>query len=710
MAQEKHPFLNQYRDHHGLAFKRETDDRQPLQKAIEVAVRGFAESEVEDFLEFVETNKNTDLNVHHRLLAFGLERIARRHPTTVLEYLLGDPRRFAIGDMNNVHRDSQTLISAVAPVLKDDEALRLERTITCWPWFRKVPEGEDAASRLDRRKWTRKHRLRLLRTIPYDRLSSSGQRHLKEEERALPDTPTQDRYVSKVQWIGSPMSAEQMDKATDDQIVALFEELTDDSGWHHPNRRWTDSVGGSVQASREFAKFAKNDPARTLSLLQRFQAGTMENPVGAALAELGSGTTPPKTLIKSIRELDERGFSSELFRVDVARCLKELALRADGLDDEMCGLLEKWITDWRPQTEGERTDDGAGHLRVSGTNGEHEEDRKSLLWDHWGTRSIPQGNYPFLDALMYGYLCRKPPKLDHWLTVLERHLMRDENPAVWREVAEDLWRLVEADRQRAVKFLESFFCSQPDVLFSVAGVALIGHVQSWLSEEMFERIFDGWITGSWKNGPQAAGEIVALRLCRSPDSPETKERVELCLMGADYEPSVIDGLRLGVAHTLVAAWHEPALRALTTPLLIRLTSMGSMSVESALSAIFSKADPLPADEHTRKLLEAMLDRPSILAGGRHFLIDGLKGLLREGWNPILVHKVANALLLEKGKPLGDVRTAWAADAGDLADIALTVHRISETREAGLDLFERLMAESSYGLDERIAMIDRPAFQ
>ena len=111
------PFLNKYRDHHGLAFKQEKDDRHPLQKGIEVAVRGYAESETEDFLEFVETNKNTDLSVLHRLLAFGLERIAQQHPTAVLEYLLEDPRRFAVGDRNNMHRESQALISAVTPAV-----------------------------------------------------------------------------------------------------------------------------------------------------------------------------------------------------------------------------------------------------------------------------------------------------------------------------------------------------------------------------------------------------------------------------------------------------------------------------------------------------------------------------------------------------------------------------------------------------------------
>ena len=710
ISQKTHPFLNKYRDHHGSAFKREKDDRHPLQKGIEVAVRGYAESEVEDFLEFVETNKNTDLNVLHRLLDFGLERIAQQHPTAVLEYLLEDPRRFAIGNRNNIHRESQALISAVAPALKDNDALRLERAILIWAYYRIVPKGEDAASHLERRKLAREHRLRLLRAFPFDRLSSSGQMHLREEERAFPSTLTQETHVIGAQWIGSPMSAEQMTRATDDHIFALFEELTDDTGSNHPTRRWPNRVGGSIQASREFANFAKISPDRALNLIRRFQVGTMERPAGVALAELGKGTTPPETLIKTIRELDERGFSSQLFKVDVALCLEQLAPRANGLEDEMCGLLEKWITDWLPEAEGNSTGDGFDHFIVNGNNNEHEEDDKSLLWDDRATRSVPQGNYHLLNTLMCGYLCRKPPGYDHWLAVLERHLKRHENPAVWREVAEDLWRLVGADRQRATTFMEPFICSRPDVLFSVTGTRLIARVYSWLSEELLERFINSWITGSRVHGPQAAGEIMALRLCHNPDSPNIKGQIENILTGADYGPSVVDRLHLGITHTLVAAWGEPALRALTTSLLLRLMSMGSELVMNALSAIFQKCDPLPADDHTHKLLEAMLDRPSILAGGSYFLIEGLKGLLREGGNPNLVHKVANALILEKGKALGDLSTSWALYAGDLVDIALTLHRISETREAGLDLFERLIDVSSYGLDDRIAMIDRPAFQ
>ena len=73
-------------------------------------------------------------------------------------------------------------------------------------------------------------------------------------------------------------------------------------------------------------------------------------------------------------------------------------------------------------------------------------------------------------------------------------------------------------------------------------------------------------------------------------------------------------------------------------------------------------------------------------------------------------EITEAVIAEKAKELGDIRTAWAADAGELADIAVTLHRIPDTRELGLALCERLMEARSYGLDERISKIDRLAFR
>ena len=709
LRQNDNPALHRYRNHQGLAFKRETNERQPLQAAMEIAVRGYAETDTEEFLIFLEKNKSNDLRVLHRLLALGLERVARQHPRKVLQYLLEDPRRFSIGDMYNEHGDTQALLSAVVPSLQEEEALRLEKAIREWTWYREIPQEEDATARRDRLKEIRRKRLRLLRLFPFERLSAAGQQYLTEEERALPGTPAVDRRGGGG-WIGSPMSSGQMERATDEQVLALFEELTDDTEWDHPTRRWTDSVGGSVQASREFADFASKVPDRALSLIRRFEAGKTERPAGAALVALAKNSADPAELITCIHELDARGFGSVVFRADAAGCLGGVARHSGGLDDETCALLESWISDWVPEADTEDTDGTGSFTRVTTEpDADGKEHQQSLLWDACSGRIVPNGNYPFLDALMWAYLFRKPHAVDQWLEVLERHLGRKENPLVWREITEDLWRLVEADRTRAISFFETFFSLRPEVLHTITGVSLIARVMSWLPNQLIDGVIHDWISGSWHDGPQAAGEILALQLCRNPDDKNARMQVEQILWGDERSASVIDGLRLGVTHTFIVAWFEPALRALTTRYLVQLVATTSIAVEKALSGTFGKVDQLPADDHTRDFLEALLQRPAVLAEGGHFLIETLKGLLRDGWRPDLVHRITSTLISERAKDLGDIRTAWAGNAGDLADIALTLHRILDTRDLGLELFERLMEVRSYGLDERIMAIDRPAF-
>ena len=497
-----------------------------MQDAIEAAIRAFAETNTEAFLGFVTTSKHSDLMALHHLLALGLERFAAEHPDAVLAYLLEDQRRFVLGDMCDAHRDSKALISAVAPALRHDDARRLENAIIEWQRYHEAPPGDDASSRFKRRKWTRERRLRLLRAFPVDRLSPEGRRHLRGEERALPDTRDYDASISGMREVTSPMSAEQMARAADDQILVLFEELIDDTEWDHPRWRGHAFVGGSIQASRAFAEFAGNAPERALGIIRRFEAGTTERPAGAALAALGDSAVPPSILIASIRKLDARGFASQEFRSDAARCLRAIARRADGLDDATCALLEGWITDWRPDVADEEVRAGNEHAKFSNQEGSNEARRGSLLWGLGGFGMLPGGNYPFLDALMAGYLLRKPEDADGWLTVLERHLGRDEDPKVWNALALHLQYLVRADRPRAIGLFESLLELQPGVFHAVSGTRLVGRILDWIPNELLGGITDYWVAGDWASGPQAAGEVWALKLCRRPDDPEARARVE----------------------------------------------------------------------------------------------------------------------------------------------------------------------------------------
>ncbi|MDE0191068.1 MAG: TIR domain-containing protein [Gammaproteobacteria bacterium] len=699
LGKERASSRNAYRGHTGLIFSGAADESDFFQNAMEEAIRGLAEDYPDDFLGFVKENEGSDLNVVHRLLALGLERIAAKRPQAVLRYLLADSRRLAIAevwyDYDAIR--SLALIAALVPALGTDDARRLEAAILAWRYYSDDPTDSDAKYRLDLKKWSREHRLPLLRAFSFERLSPAGQRYVQEEERAFPNRPDRSPSPPQMRRVDSPMAAAQMKEAKDEDIVHLFGTLTDATGWKHPTRGWP-YVGGSIQASREFAEFSKHAPDRALSIVERFEPGKAERPAGDALAALGDSAVPVAKLIECIRQLDGRGFASEPFRIGAARCLREVALRNQGLEDDTCELLAGWITEHSSAHDdsGAAGDDTFGH----GT---------SILWSTHDFVALPQGNYPILDALMLGYLLRPQPDMNGWVTVLERHLKRNESLKVWSALARDMPYLVNAEDERGIDFLGALFAHYPELLNTRSGVLLIGHVVDRLPDEMTDRIVNGWISGGWEHGPQVAGEVAALSLCRKPESAVARERVDRFLRGDNFDSNTMRRLQVGLTYSLARAWNQSHLRQLSTPLLTRLIDTAGDSIATALHVLFRRSESLPIGAHTRQLLEAALQQPPILEGqNMYFLVKGLKGLLYEDGYPAIVYDVARTVVEEAGRSRSGADKVQ--NLSELADLALTLHRIEDTREHGLDLFELLLRADAPGLSESLKMIDRPAFR
>lgn len=694
--------IDEYRNQYGLTFTTPPREHDYLQMAFEAAMRRFAQIDANTFIAFVKENERSDLQAVHRLLALGLACIAPDRPLIVLDYLLADPRRLQIGDLYDSHRESKALIAASVPAIQLQDAQRLEAALGVGSHEIDAVDDENLNGLSDRMRARRK-RLRLLRSFPVDRLSAEGQRCLEDDERHLPDTPDEDHQPIEVREVVSPISSAQMEKETDEYITGLFHTLTDDTGWHHPQ---SDSpyVGGSVQASQEFAKLAKSSPDRCLRIVRSFQPGTNERPAGAALAALGSSTISADTLIDAIRCLHDRGFVSEEFRRDAARCLQAVACRNRGLDDRTCELVEGWITRLC------QVPDVAADIGLGGTASSGDQTATvtgSLLWGGPALVQSPGGNGPILDALTCGYLLRDSPAPCDWLAALERHLMRNENPKVWSATAIHLPYLINCDdRGRVLRFFQVLFRQYPGILQSRVGVMMIGRIVDALPDPMTDAIVEGWICGNWARGPQAAGEIVALQLCRKPESARTRALAERLLCGEDYEQPIAEGLRIGLTYTLVQAWGESGLRALSTPFLARIISLASNHVAMVVLSIFRRGDDArPTDGHTRELLQALVNGPGVLAMADDLVVDGLKDMLRGGAAPDLISDVARTVLVQTERSRCEEDGA-VHDLTGLVDLALTLHRIPETREKGIDLFEQLIEADAYGAYERLQQLDR----
>ena len=490
----------------------------------------------------------------------------------------------------NRRRSSRELIAATVSKAARVDVRRLEQAILNWDFYEDL--GEDPERRFNRMKRMRESRMRLLRCVPPERLSPATRNFLRKEERALPDVEDHDIKPVTGGIVGSPMTAQQMEVAADEHILNLFSELTDDTEWSHPRRRKVleyprrleDLVGGSIQASRAFAEFAKQCPDRALNIIELFQPSKQERPAGQALAALGDSDVSPKVLIDCTRRLHARGFTSEHFLSGAAECLSEIASRNTGLDDDTCELLDSWLTDVTPDTESSASDNSKD---VGETNGDIKDSMQhSLLWGVGGIHMLPHGNYPVLKALVMGYLYRNPMDADGCLGVLDRHMNRKESEEVWVAMTQYLPYLEKAHRQSTLTFLRRLFKARPDILYCQMAVRMVYRSLGWIPDSVVELAMNTWIKGAWPHGPQAAGEIAMVLHLRAPECPLARERVERMLDGAEYEASVVERVRIGLAHTLRVALPEPDMRPLATDLLIRLMSFRSEPLSKAISWIF----------------------------------------------------------------------------------------------------------------------------
>ena len=161
LGKEDRSYHNAYYGHDGLSFSGPASESDSLQKAIEQAIRKFSEDDPDGFLGFVTDNADSDLNVVHRLLTLGLERIAVRRPLAVLRYLLGDSRRLAISDVwyNDDFSRSIAMITAASPSLGNEDVRRLESAIVSWQYYSHDLNDYKAKDRLELKRFIRTRRL-----------------------------------------------------------------------------------------------------------------------------------------------------------------------------------------------------------------------------------------------------------------------------------------------------------------------------------------------------------------------------------------------------------------------------------------------------------------------------------------------------------------------------------------------------------------------
>lgn len=675
LARDTHEFVIGYRESDSGLHELDDEDvrvEKPFIAALSNAVRTLAQRDPRRLLDFVGANQQLDLMPVHQLLTLGLIQLAPHEPAAALEYLVQDPRRLVIGTYRDVHAASKRLIQATVPYLDDPQVHRLEQTIRSWNRYAPTP-NDDAKVRLLRLQWTREHRLKLLRAIPAHRLSQSGKQLVVEEERAFPGLRDADVWTSEFREIGSPMRAASMQSASEAQILNLFAELTDQTRWDHPRNAMQ---GGVIQASRELAEFTKAAPERAIHLIRMMEPGKNEIAVGAVVRALGESKYDANALYALILELNQKGFDGGDFRENAANTIGSILDTRAPVPHDLFQLLVSWLADAPEEVvAAEEKEDSA----LSG----------SVLWSHGGFAIAPHGNYPVLCALSKACLRADPLNTDQWLSVLEQHLLREEQAAVWEAMTIYLQWLNHADHPRAQRFLIDLFAAYPDLFDSKPGVMLLAYCQHWVSTEAAIAQIDDLLTRGSEFGCQAAGEILMLRYVLH-DGGESGI-TELLQQHLDNAHADINSAWtcIGIAYTVAELWKEAHARPLVHPYLLKLLALQEARVMKAATRVFFDRQ-LRHDAVSRELLGLMQTRPDLLRmAGNDYFGECLTSLLEQ--EPQLVAEVALTLLESVGDDLPGHGTSRYFLPESLLTIALHLQEMGgRHQELGAHIFERIL--------------------
>jgi hypothetical protein len=615
------------------------------------------------------------------ILSYGFESIAASNTRLVVEYLLGDARRFCLGELDADAARSVALLESIRSTVSASDVQRLETAIAGSLYYSESAEG-DARARAFAMNRNREHHLRLFQCLPAALLTSQRNAQIEQEARVFGQEGRMRSRSAGFRAIGSPMSSAQMDLAADEHILGLFEELPDGTRFH-PTRMMD---GGAEEAAREFASLAKRNPQRALALISRLHAGKNETPVATALDALSETALSGAQLFEIIAACHERGFASKDFRTEAARCLGKRAGREEGIPESALTLLQEWLAQvpTAPRTVPRPTS-------VENTGS------PPFLYSTGGFTAIPGGSYAFLDALLIAYLSASPPRTAEWLAILSSHLERDEDPLIWRAFSRRLVHLERVDRAVAGRFVTALFLRYPEVLESGAGVVLAAHASGWVDAN----IVQGWATHlrgcEWQYAQSAAGEFTAFLALRNPPLEWAQQR-----LGEITTHRTPGDQALGAAQALMGAWRDPALRVRACGPLTALIVQAIPTVDALILERLA-FDELSGDLPSEEILVALAARvaPPPLDHA-HDLASWISEFAQT--RPDLVRAVLVRLLASaEAEADGGSRLLPAAE--HLVKITLTLQRLPEFRDVGLSMFEQLLGLGVYGTHEALAQID-----
>ncbi|EAQ79622.1 phosphorylase family protein [Blastopirellula marina] len=648
-------------------------------KCVEIVSKENPETFVSLFRKYWQSENA----IVHRIFIDGLINAVDACTEEVFEYLMGDDRRFTVGQDNECQgSQSVKLINGLFPYLKEGQQERLVEKIMQWSQYK--PEVELCESQLE---WDREARLYLLIAIPEKYRSETVAELIEQEKTELENWGRERKstHWGRVTTI-PPMNHTKMATASEDQLLDAFSKPKTGNGEWIPVDGGFEEEGGSEAAADELSTLAETNPSRAAEIIRLLVSKGLTTNIDRTLR--GFSACEDRDLVFSLaKEISDACAESEAFR-SAASDLFRSHCNDDGLPEEVIALLETWLAKPWDTTRSVVVEDDKKEWSPE----------QSFLWANLGAVIVDTDNsYYTLIALTQSLLSKNNPQGDRWIALLSSHLDNEVSYKTWRMFCNSLRyvRRSYCSEGMGKGMIAKLFTKFPQLASETFGCRLLAMLVTFLDLNFQKVIFERLTESEDEFDQQAGGELITLCALLDETSEWGMPLLNSHVFPNDANNAPHPAFLVGVAHAASNLWNDLNKPRECSRIIAQVVGYGDAGATNAIRQLFWSEIALPADEQTSGILRKLTEK-----------IEAVSGALAEEvlcrLTDILPHLRPEILafaqrLVEKRFDELRRREFNAHEVGPyLVDIAMTLQRFEDTRSAGLDLFETLLCA---GLDE-----------
>ncbi|MGP9799448.1 AAA family ATPase [Rheinheimera sp. NSM] len=661
-----------------------------LLSTLRQALTTAAKNSPDELLELIRQFMTVQIDDVQVMIATSLAANAEYFRNDIYDFLLENDYRMQLGESYFTGPDNymfsvsgsctMQLIEEVVAFWSEDQLNDIKDSIERF----EVSEPVSGASVDMRRQNIRdceEYRLKLLARLPSKIFSSRRHRQISERNRTFePAIGERPSGVGLASFTRSPMSAEQMMKAKDSDIINLFNETTDQN--NHVNE-WRRRYSGIAQ---EFGAFAAKCPQRAIKIITgKFKSSVHERSVSEAIESMAkSEHASPSEIRGLILELNQRNFNSKEWINAVARAFREIAIRENGLEEDDIQLLKSYLN-VELYTGNELEKDSAS-AELGG----------ALLFGHNnGSRLVPGGNYALMSAIYHGILCRQPTDCDIWADALLSFFDISKEVETWKclllfQAHPLLW----ADQQKCNTLVRQLL-DESIAVFSEPKIAMtIWELFDLLQPALVLKIIDYWFSMKSPALSQVAGELTTGLIILGKANQDLQAFWQRSFDSGDFN------FRRGVVYAACAGWNETGkIRGDSHNILMSSLKDKVDGLGIALNAAFPFDKRIPNDELTFEVITWLAENPSIIAELDKYRLFSC--LVKINFSPKLQLCVLNLAqkFIEAKQSDNSTHQSFEHSEG-LVQLAVTLQRSpGPLKERAMQLYETLLDAGVYHAEE-----------